>query len=312
MAARKRIEAKAINSFNSYFEDFISEKKALNKSDATLRNYADSWRRYQQLCQIDSITESDIYKYINALRDTGMTSHSINHYLRDLRTFLNWCINKGYLETFTVHLVEEEEIVQATYQDKEILTLIQKPNKNDSFVVWRSWCMLNLFFSGGMRASSACALRMKDIDFDSNLIILTRTKNKKIIGLPIGRELIIALKLYIRMFRADATDDDYVFPSVYGGVLSVNAMKLAIIDYNTRRGIGIKGTKAARHTFSKAWVKSGGDLYRLQKVLGHKSPKMTQHYADIWGKDLQEGFEQHNLLDRVKAENSRKHAITRK
>ncbi len=312
MAGRKKITARGITGLDIFFADFISEKQALNKSKATIENYQTSWKRYKEEMLSNSITQADIYSFINLLRNRGVKNQSINHYLRDLRTFVNWCVDKKYLRDIKVKLVEEEEIVQETYTDKDIMTMIQKPHKNESFNMWRTWCMLNLFFAGGMRASSACSIRMMDIDFDNNLIILSRTKNRKIIALPMAKQLVSVLKLYIHMFRSDTDSEDWLFPSVYGTQLKVNGLYQAIKDYNHKRGVSLKGSKAARHSFSKAWVRSGGSLFKLQKVLGHKSPQMTAHYADIWGKDLQEGFEEHNLLDMVKADNSRKHAITRK
>jgi integrase len=36
-----------------------------------------------------------------------------------------------------------------------------------------------------------------------------------------------------------------------------------------------------RHTFASSWVARGGDLFKLQKVLGHKSVTMTQRYAHL-------------------------------
>jgi hypothetical protein len=36
-----------------------------------------------------------------------------------------------------------------------------------------------------------------------------------------------------------------------------------------------------RHTFASHWVMSGGDLYVLKDILGHKSIVMTQRYAHL-------------------------------
>lgn len=36
-----------------------------------------------------------------------------------------------------------------------------------------------------------------------------------------------------------------------------------------------------RHTFASHWMMKGGDIFRLQKILGHKSMQMTQRYAHL-------------------------------
>jgi integrase len=36
-----------------------------------------------------------------------------------------------------------------------------------------------------------------------------------------------------------------------------------------------------RHTFASHWMSKGGDLFRLQRILGHKSPTMTNRYAHL-------------------------------
>jgi integrase len=36
-----------------------------------------------------------------------------------------------------------------------------------------------------------------------------------------------------------------------------------------------------RHTFASHWVAKGGDLFKLQKILGHQSVQMTMRYAHL-------------------------------
>ncbi len=36
-----------------------------------------------------------------------------------------------------------------------------------------------------------------------------------------------------------------------------------------------------RHTFASHWVMREGDIFRLQKILGHQSMQMTQRYAHL-------------------------------
>ena len=50
-----------------------------------------------------------------------------------------------------------------------------------------------------------------------------------------------------------------------------------------------------RHTFATRLVQSGIDLYKVQRLLGHKSPIMTQRYAHHYPESLRDGVE---ILDR--------------
>ena len=50
-----------------------------------------------------------------------------------------------------------------------------------------------------------------------------------------------------------------------------------------------------RHTFATRLVQAGVDLYKVQRLLGHKSPSMTQRYAHHYPESLRDGVE---VLDR--------------
>ena len=62
---------------------------------------------------------------------------------------------------------------------------------------------------------------------------------------------------------------------------------------------GIKDFKFhdLRHTFASQLVRNGVDLYVVQKLLGHASPKMTQRYAHLAQDQL---FEAIQSIDRRK------------
>lgn len=50
-----------------------------------------------------------------------------------------------------------------------------------------------------------------------------------------------------------------------------------------------------RHTFATRLVQAGVDLYKVQKLLRHKSPIMTQRYAHHYSESLRDGVDK---LDR--------------
>lgn len=44
---------------------------------------------------------------------------------------------------------------------------------------------------------------------------------------------------------------------------------------------------------------SGGDIFRLQKILGHSTMDMVRKYINMYSADLQTGLDRSNLLDNI-------------
>ena len=71
-------------------------------------------------------------------------------------------------------------------------------------------------------------------------------------------------------------------------------------DNNLRRAFRNAGNKAKienfrfhdlRHTFATRLIQAGVDIYKVQRLLGHKSPIMTQRYAHHYPESLRDGVE---------------------
>ena len=86
-----------------------------------------------------------------------------------------------------------------------------------------------------------------------------------------------------------------VFPSRVGTRLDPNHLRRALRPAMTKAGIVNCHFHDLRHTFATRLVQSGVDLYKVQRLLGHKSPMMTQRYAHHYPESLRDGVE---ILDR--------------
>jgi integrase/recombinase XerD len=55
---------------------------------------------------------------------------------------------------------------------------------------------------------------------------------------------------------------------------------------------------AFRHTFAINYLRKGGSVFHLQKILGHSSLEMTWRYANLMTADLQAVDQRVTLLSR--------------
>jgi integrase/recombinase XerD len=155
--------------------------------------------------------------------------------------------------------------------------------------------MTSFLFATGVRQRSLLNIKIKDLDFDNNLIYINVTKNRKPLIIPMQGSLKPILLEYLR-YRQHKTTDDYLFCTVFGEQFARKTHYHRMYDYNKRRGVETTGIHRYRHTFAKQWILSGGNVVTLSKMLGHSSLDITQNYINLLVTDLAAEVEEINLL----------------
>lgn len=302
------------------FDDFYSEKEARNLSPATLKNYKQSFEKFAEFHQFNEETEtniikaSHIHKFINSMRRDGIKAASINHYLRDVRTFLYWCMDseREYIDPpFNIELAEAQEESLKLFNADEVERLLEKPGRKATFVEWRTYAIVNWVLATGNRAHTICAIKLTDVDFSNREIHLGLTKQKKVQTLPLSTSLETCLKEYIKKWRKNAPVDGFLFPNVGEEQLTTNALRLSFGRYCNDRGIDKTNIHGLRHTFAKSWIKNKGNVFTLQKLLGHSTLNMTRKYVALFSDDLKENYDNYAPLDNFKKGSSRKQKVTK-
>lgn len=146
----------------------------------------------------------------------------------------------------------------------------------------------------GMREGELAALRWEHIDFASRFITVENsfkndtTKSGKMRRVPILDVLYNALVKW-----RETKINEVVFPSTKGTMLYPSARIFQerfkeILDCAGFPKHSLRDKEKhyirfhdLRHTFASHWMMKGGDIYRLQEVLGHQSVEMTQIYAHL-------------------------------
>lgn len=317
----KRNVAADVVTLGEAFEEFYNIKAARGLSASTLRNYKQSYEYFRDFCRLtdDSPTtevqESFFYKWMNSMKIDGVKPTSINHYLRDCRAFFYWCMesNREYIApAFKIEMVKAQEEAPKAFNESDILALLDKPRNNDTFADWRTWAIVNWILATGNRSSTIINLTIGDVDFRRMEIILKHTKSKKAQVIPLSTTLAATVKEYIKRFRDDATTDDYLFPNIGDEKLTTNGLRKAFTRYCQARGVEQTNIHGLRHTFAIDWCRNNGNMFVLQKMLGHSTLAMTKRYVQLGVEDMKADFDNYSPLDKIKSSGRRTNIIDKK
>ena len=310
--ARVKIEMKnnRQKTFDEAYDEFLRYCKVRNLRPATIKHYEDivDYSFYKFLdykfntykVETNSIKLQLIEDYIIYCKEeTSVKDITINTNVIGMRAILYYFMKLGYTEEFKISPLRIDKPIIETYTDVELKILLVKPNlEKCSFIEYRNWIIVNFLLSTGCRLSTLLNVAICDLDFENELITYTHTKNRRGQIIPMSNTLKTVLLGYLE-FRQPDDKGDYLFCNAYGKQLTSNLLSQNLVSYNKKRGVLKTGIHRFRHTFAKKWIMNKGDIFRLQKLLGHSDMAIVKNYVEMFTEDLQKDFNEFNPLETI-------------
>lgn len=294
------------------FDDFLEHCRIKNLREETIKGYKLHFSLFRRFLDNDELLVSDITsqtvgEFVLELRSDrhNCNAITINSYLRGIRVFLYYCMEMDYLPQFKISIPKVDKKLKETYTDTELKVLLKKPDlKTCDFSEYKIWVFSNYLLATGNRISTALSLKIEDVDFQNGMIQLNQTKNRISQLIPLSSVLEKILKEYFRYRKG--SPKDYVFCNSYGAQGDKRTYQEMLASYNHERGVEKTSAHLYRHTFAKKWILNGGDIFRLQKILGHSDLTVVKEYVQMFGQDLAVDFDKFNPLDRTVSMGSNK------
>jgi integrase len=283
----KREEAKpSILTFSAFFVDHYlphvkGHKRSWEKDEGIYRLRLKA--EFGDL-PLDQITRQNVQAFHTTLKTTGLAAATCDHHIKLLRHALNLAVEWGKLEQNPIerlHLFNEDNKVENYLDDAEMERLLSVLTSRPQFPT----CQIALFLlSTGARLNEALQAKWTQIDRENRVwrIPASNSKSKRIRSIPLNDS---ALELLGQLDTEDKFE--YLFINRKTGVPPVYIQK-----YWERVRIDAKLPKLRlhdlRHQYASMLINSGRSLYEVQNILGHSDPKVTQRYAHLSTKSLQD------------------------
>ena len=226
-----------------------------------------------------------------------LADQTIVSYARHLRAVLYFFMERGYTPYFKIKLPKAEEKVKETYSNEEVALLLKKPNlKKCRFSAYRNWVIIMFFVSTATRLNTVTNMKICDLNFDEDTILLRATKGKRQYTIPMDKRLKIILVEYLSYRGGESNDFLFCREDDNQKPLTNSSVKTMIARYNQERGVTKTSAHLMRGFYSKHYLLKGGGLLQLKSILGHKTLTMVLKYVDMYGDDLKVGYDDCNPL----------------
>ena len=164
-----------------------------------------------------------------------------------------------------------------------------------------------LFLDCGLRLAELANIKLGDVDIDTGTIVIRRGKGGKGRVVHIGNKAQKALWRYVSLYRRG--DNDSLFVGAMGQPLAAAGVQTVIERLGHKTGVRVHPHKL-RHTFAVSYLRNGGDIFSLQKILGHSSLASVRMYLDLFSTDIKKQHQRFSPVDNLAA-NSKISAIMR-
>jgi len=280
------------------FDRFVTERQYVqNVSTATIAGYRWAWKAMAPaLSGRTAIDKAALIQRIAQLREAGLSPVTVNTYLRSVRAFQRWLVAEGLAECAApIPKLKEPTPVVATLSDAMTRRLAAyRPTSAAERHVHTVACLV---LDTGLRIDEALSLdRSEDIDLDELLLTVRDGKGGK--GRVVPLSLAGRRVLFRHMQRLEPAYGSLLFFAGDGTKIGQrNALR---VFKRICERCGVKGVRCSfhtlRHTFATAYLRNGGDVFRLQRILGHAKLDMTRRYVQLQTDDLRAVHEKHSAL----------------
>ena len=261
-------------------DEYREAKKVQGVTDGTLYEIALSQRNFERLvgkCNSKKLSQCVLDRFV-LLRGKEVSRPTLNKDIRNLKTFINWCKAKRYLNgNLKIKELKEEEKPVRSLNGTEIKKLLLATEQYPSMKI-----RALLALATGLRRGDIDSLKINDIDFENNSVATTSKKTKKsMASRPVSAEIITELSKY-----------------VCG--LDVGQERLFNTKFNHRKWrmickeAGLTDLKFhdLRRTFCSLLAQNGVSTAVTQRLLEHSSPHLTNKVYTNVDPVLREAVEQ--------------------
>lgn len=306
-------------SFEEGVQKYLNYLRAVkNSSVHTLRNYGMDLEGFKAFLEaqrnapflLADVDKRAIRGYLAAMGAKNATKKTVLRRLSSLRSLFKFLVKERLVEHNPLDEIDSPKLdkkVPPTLSYEMVERLFEQPDTT-TYLGFRDRCIMELFYSSGLRISELAGLDRKHLD-ERNYRLRVLGKGRKERIVPITKMAAKWIKDYLnhpeRHCDTDThkaqVDKDAIFLNKWGTRLTTRSIDRKFEEYLNKSGLVGKITPhTIRHTIATHWLERGMDLKTIQVLLGHSSLATTTIYTQVSSRLKREVYEKTHPLELFK------------
>ncbi len=267
----------AIPLMEYYLQQLENELKLRGMSPRTVKAYRSCVGYYLKFLSSDfgvtdfSVLDGERVKaFLLHRQSLGAAAQTVNLYLNAIKFFYRWVVKSP--QRIELRFARKGGKLPVVLSHDEVLRVIDVLRNR------KHKLLISLAYGAGLRVSEVIAIRVRDVDFERNLLCVRQGKGAKDRMTLLPQKLLGELRAYCSVRQPD----EYVFESERGGKLSSRTAQLVFERALKRVNIVKPATfHSLRHSFATHLLENGTDIRLIQSLLGHANIRTTQRYTQV-------------------------------
>jgi len=284
--------------------DYIKRLRLDLKSEKTVTTYMEgleSFRSYlcgQMKLNIEKIRFSDIdddmiRNFLKYLIESGHSLSTRNIKLISIKGYIRYCAEKDITLLplqLKVSKIKTKKVPPKKHNwisSAQVRLLLEQPSKNRTGI--RDRFIMLILFSTGMRLNELLECRIDAVHVcgkDSYIYVKGKGNKERVI--PITRETIDNINVYLDVFHRNSNNDDFLIYTIHDGTkhkMSADNVQRIIKKYadmarRTDSDFPELHPHMLRHSYGAVLYRNNMSKAEIAKLLGHEQESTTEIYVE--------------------------------
>jgi integrase/recombinase XerC len=278
--------------FKNEFVQYISAEKRF--SEHTIKSYLTDLNQFTLYINyefeihedVNEINFQIIRSWIASMLEKGMNPRSVNRKISTLKTYFKFLLRNEFLKENPMLKVvspKSRKGLPVFIEEDQMESLLTQVAFEEGFIGQRNKLIIEFFYVTGIRLSELINIKIKDIDFQNQLIKVLGKRNKERL-IPLSSSIVVELKQFIDEHQLKL----FLFSDFNGKKLYTKLVYRLVNKYiGEISSVNKRSPHILRHTFATHMLNNGADINAIKELLGHANLSATQVYT-------------HNTIEKLK------------